>query len=275
MLRTVAVMAGVWTVLATHGAGQALELPDRETFFREARETLARSQQLWHRYAYTERRTEIHMNPFGRVGMGDTLVLEVRPSANPQLTHRRVIQRNGMTVSKADLDRQEAQYRARVARVERDAGDADAVARREHDDAQARRRAQVIIDDVLNTLRFDLVRREMRDGRPAIVVSFSGKPGAKPATRQGRLASVFNGHVWVDESSREVTYVRGRATSDVAFGGFIAKIYEGTEVVIDRQEIEPGVWMPTQLSLKGEVRALFRKAHIDHLIEWSDYRRLP
>jgi hypothetical protein len=33
--------------------------------------------------------------------------------------------------------------------------------------------------------------------------------------------------------------------------------------------------MPTKLSLKGEVRALFRKAHIDHLIEWSDYRRLP
>jgi hypothetical protein len=275
MLRTVAVMAGVWTVLATHGAGQALKLPDRETFLREARETLARSQQLWHRYAYTERRTEIHMNPFGRVGMGDTLVLEVRPSANPQLTYRRIIQRNGVAVSKTDLERQDAQHRAKVARAERQAGDEEAVARRTHDDAEARRRAQAVIDDVLNTLRFDLVRREVRDGRPAIVVSFSGKPGAQPATRQGRIAAVFKGNVWVDESSREVTYVRGKATSDVSFGGFIAKIYEGTEVVIDRQEIEPGVWMPTKLSLTGEVRALFRKAHIDQVIEWSDYRRLP
>ena len=275
MLRTAAVAAGMWACVAALGAGQAPDLPHRETFLREARQTLARSQQLWHRYSYTERRTEIHLNPFGRIGMGDRLVLEVRPSANPQLTYRRVVQRNGIAVSKAELDRQETEYRARVSRVERESAEAGAATRRERDEALASRRAQSIIDDVVDTLRFDVVRREVRDGRPAIVVSFSAKPDARPTTRQGRVAKVFSGHVWIDEASREVTYMRGQAARDVAFGGFIAKIYEGTVVVVDRQEIEPGVWMPTQLSLQGEMRALFRKARIDHLIEWSDYRRLP
>jgi len=33
--------------------------------------------------------------------------------------------------------------------------------------------------------------------------------------------------------------------------------------------------MPSRVSLKGTVRALFRRAQIDYLIEWFDYRRTP
>ena len=260
--------------LTVQSAGQTVDLPDRQTFLRETRESLARSQQLWHRYAYKERRTDLHLNPFGRMGTGDTRVLEVRPSPNPQLTYRRVIERNGVPVSQRELDRQDADYRARIARLERAYAGSDS-ARREQDELLARRRAQMIIDDVLNTLQFDLVRRERRDGRPAIVVAFSASPKARPMTREGRIAKAFKGHVWVDEASHEVTYLSGVATHDVSFGGIIAKIYEGTEAIVDRREIEPGVWMPSRVSLKGTVRALFRKAQFDYLIEWFDYRRTP
>ena len=272
----VATVLVVCAAVTAHGsAGQRNDLPDRETFLRETREALARSQLVWHRYAYKERRTDLHLNPFGRMGTGDTRLLEVRPSPNPQLTHRRVIERNSKPVSKLELDRQDADHRARVARIEREYGDADAARRREQDELLARRRAQMTIDDVLNTLQFEIVRRELRDGRPAIVVAFSARPNARPTTREGRIARVFTGHVWIDERSREVTYLTALATDDVSFGGFIAKIYEGTEAVVDRREIEPGVWMPSRVSLKGTVRALFRKAQIDYLIEWFDYQVIP
>jgi hypothetical protein len=62
------------------------------------------------------------------------------------------------------------------------------------------------------------------------------------------------------------------AVDDVSFGGFIAKVYKGTNAIVKRQEIAPGVWMPTRLSLSGDVRALFRRAKIDHVVEWFDYR---
>src|SRR5262245_15615852 len=57
-------------------------LPDRESFLAETRQNLERSRRdsLW---AYTERRTELHMNPFGRVGSGDageTTAYQVTPS---------------------------------------------------------------------------------------------------------------------------------------------------------------------------------------------------
>jgi len=252
-------------------------LPDRESFLREAREALGRSQEVWHRYSYKERRTDVHVNPFGRLGTGDTRVLEIRPSPNPQLTYKRVIERNGKPVSQQELDRQDADYRAHLAQVQRRTAGATADERRrgEQEDALARRRAQMVINDVLNTLRFDLVRRETRNGRPAIVVAFAARPDARPVTRQGRIARVFKGHAWVDEESREVTSVEAVAVDDVAFGGFIAKLYEGTRAVLRRDQIEPGVWMPTRVHLSGDVRALFRKTKIDYVVEWFDYQRMP
>lgn len=268
-------------LLAAHSAGRSQDLhpdlPNRDTFLRETREVLIRSQQLWHRYAYKERRTELHLNPFGRMGMGGTRVTEVRPSADPRLTYRRVIERNGAPLSQFELDRQDAEYRARAAQARREAASADADddKRRQQDELLARRRAQMIIDDVVNTLQFDVVRREVRDGRPAIVISFAARPHARPSTREGRLARVFTGQLWVDEATREVMHLEGVAGDDVSFGGFVAKMYEGTKAVVVRQEIEAGVWMPTRLTLTGDVRALFRKAKIDHIVEWFDYRSTP
>lgn len=261
-------------MLAAQGAGQTADLPDRDTFLRDAREAVSRSQQLWHRYAYKERRTELHTNPFGRLGTGDTLVTEVRPASDPRLTYRRVLERNGVALPKAELDRQDAEYRSRIARLPGEDVSPDA-GRTSRDDQLARRRAQLVIEDVLNTLQFDLVRWEFLGGKPVIVVSFAAKPDARPATKEGRLARVFKGSLWIDEASRELMHLNAVATHDVSFGGFIAKVYEGTEAFVERRQIDPGVWMPTKLTLTGEFRALFRRARIEHVVEWFDYRMRP
>ena len=169
--------------MAARSLAQNPDLPDPDAFLREAREALARSQQLWHRYAYKERRTELHMNPFGRMGTGGTRVLEVRPSADVRLTYRREIERNGAPVSKLELDRQDAAYRERVAKLERDSDGAERA--ETNDDVLARRRAQMTIEDVLNTLRFSLVRRELFAGRPALLVAFAARPDARPVHARG------------------------------------------------------------------------------------------
>jgi hypothetical protein len=267
-------ICAVCLLAAVLGQDQPADLPPREPFLTETREALSRSQQLWHRYAYRERRTELHLNPFGRMGTGGTRVTDVRPSPNPHLTHRRVIERDGVPVSKHDLDRQEAEYRARVARVQRDAADPRAAEQRKQDEETATKRARAVVDDVIKTLQFEIDRREIRNGRPIIVITFTPKPSARPTTREGNMAKVFKGSVWIDEASREVTDMRAVAIDDVSFVGFIARVYKGTEAVVERREVEPGVWMPTRLTLTGDIRALFRKATIKHMIDWSDYRSI-
>ena len=49
----------VCVLAMAHGLGQKADLPPHESFFTETREALSRSQQLWHRYSYRERRKVI------------------------------------------------------------------------------------------------------------------------------------------------------------------------------------------------------------------------
>src|SRR5688572_5057936 len=115
----------------------ARPLPDPGTFYAAVRENLARAQQVVHWYAYKERRTDLHTNPFGRIGTGGTRVIEVYPSANAELTYRRLVERNGVPVGQKELEEQDRAYRRRVADVEQRAkrSTADDRRRRAEDDA--------------------------------------------------------------------------------------------------------------------------------------------
>ena len=119
--------------------------------------------------------------------------------------------------------------------------------------------------------------RTTRDGVSAIVVTFTPKPNARPTTRQGRTAQKFAGTIWVDEAALEVMRVEAKSTDDITYGGgFVARLDQGTTATLTRRRVGGDVWMPTELTLAGNGRAvLFRKLVVDYAIQWFDYRRLP
>jgi hypothetical protein len=253
----------------------ARPLPDPGTFSAAVRENLARAQQVTHRYAYKERRTELHTNPFGRIGTGGTRVIEVYPSANRDLTYRRLVERNGVPVGAEERAEQDRAYRRHVADVERRAArrTTDDRRRRAEEDATARQRADAMIGDVVDSLLFKLEGRVMYDGEEAIAIAFAPKPDARPKTRQGRLAQKFAGTMWVRETDAEVMHLEAHAVDDISFGlGIVARLNKGTTATLTRRPVPGGVWMPTELTLSGRGRAaLFRRLVVDYSIEWFDY----
>ena len=146
--------------------------------FKATQDNLARAQREQGRYAYKERRTELHTNPFGRMGTDGVVVYDVTPGPEPGVVYRTLLEQDGVKVPDAKPERQE---------------------RRE------RRQSRSSIDDVVATLNFVLDRREVRDGRETIVVTFAAKPDARPETREGRLAKLFTGSIWVDEAAQRNT----------------------------------------------------------------------
>ena len=259
-------------------AQDARPLPDSDTFYAAVRENIARAQQATHLYAYKERRTDIHTNPFGRIGTGGTRVIEVYPSANTELTYRRLVERNGVPVGAEELAEQDREYRRHVADVEQraDRRTADDRRRRAEEDAAARQRASAMIDDVVDTLLFKLEGRVMHNGEEAIAIAFAPKPDARPKTRQGRLAQKFTGTMWVREADAEVMHLEAHAVDNISFGlGIVARLNKGTTATLTRRPVPGGVWMPTELTLSGRGRAaLFRRLVVDYSIEWFDYARM-
>jgi hypothetical protein len=249
---------------------QEKPLPEFDVIYKTARENLARAQRSTHLYAFKERRTDLHTNVFGRLGTGGVRLSEVYPSPTARLTYRRVIERNGMPVSAAELAQQDRAYRERVAEAQRRP--------RAEEPGTARQRGERMIADVVDTLQFTSAGRAMRDGVQTIVVSFTPKPTARPVTREGRIAQKFAGTVWMQESNFEVMRVEAKAVDDLSFGyGLVARLGEGTPALMVRKPVADGIWMPTELRLNGRGRAAFglRRLVIDYVVEWFDYRRLP
>jgi hypothetical protein len=253
-------------------------LPDPETFYRMVRQNLTRAERSQHLYTYKERRTDIHTNPFGKLGTGGTSVFHVYPSPARRLSYRRLMERDGKPIPEGELAEQDREYRLRVDEVMRERAMAASDHRSvEQESEAARQRQQRTIDDVIDTLQFQLKGRTTHEGVAAIVVTFTPKPNARPSTRQGRMAQKFTGTIWVDEAALEVMRVEAKSTDDLTYGGgLVASLGEGTTATVTRRRVGGDVWMPTALTLTGQGRAVvFRKLVVDYAIEWFDYRRLP
>lgn len=282
-VRLIAVMIAM--LLAPDGGSQTQRadgtagvVADRQAFFAHVRANLIRAQRATHQFSYKERRTKFHANPFGRLGTDGEELFHVFPSVNPRLTYRRMLVRNGHALSAAELARQDREYRARSADVRRRLENETAADRRRRldEDARTSRRAQEMVDDVIAALDFTIRGRGDIDGRPAVTVTFAGKPAARPRTREGRIAQKFEGTVWIHPELREVMHVSARTTGRVSFGyGMVARLNEGTTGSLTRQPIEPDLWMPTTARLSGEGRAVLqlRKLEVDFTVDWFDYQR--
>jgi hypothetical protein len=244
------VLAGVVVVAATAGARQAPPLPDPEPFYAEARANMERAQIAQRDFAYRERRTELHLNPFGRLGSGGTVLYEYTPLPDGG-AERRLIERDGKPVTDAPVERRPPR-RGRGSR-------------------------RSAVDDVVAVLRFTVERRMLHEGQPTIAVKFEPKPGASAETREGGLARRFAGTIFINEASKEVVRVDATAIEDLTYGfGMVARLGKGTTVALTRERVEPNLWLPTSIRFMGKGRALlFRRLDIDQTIEWVNYRRIP
>jgi hypothetical protein len=230
-------------------AGQGVPLPEPEPFYADTRANLERAQRAQGEFAYRERRTELHLNPFGRLGTGGTVVYEVTPLPGGG-TERRLIERDGTAASGSEVERREPRGR------------------------RPRRRSAV--DDTVGVLHFTIDRRDTVAGRRVIVVRFAPKADGNAETREGNLAKRFSGTIFVDEEAREVVRVEATAIDDLTYGfGVVARLGRGTKVHLAREPVEGNLWLPTNIRFSGSGRALlFRRLEIDQVIEWTNYRRV-
>jgi hypothetical protein len=224
--------------------------PEPDVFFEAVRANLARSQDDQRLFAYKERRTELNLNPFGRLGTGGVRVTEVTPVEDGSAVTIRVIERDGKAVTDS----------APIRRPIRMSG-----------------RGRRVVDDVASTLDVSINRRDHLAGHDAIVAVFTARRDAKPQTREGRIARNFAGEIWIDERTREVFRLDAKAVDEVAFGygGMLARLNKGATVTLRRELVQGNLWLPVSMRFNGEGRALLlRKLTIDFAVDWFDYRKV-
>lgn len=113
--------------------------------------------------------------------------------------------------------------------------------RRDHSD---------LVDTALKAFRITWTGRETRtdSNGPHTFIKFllDPNPDYEPINRFAASFQHVHAVLWVDEAQAQFARLEGDIASDIPFAGGIAgKVYRGGHVVMEQEEVAPGVWLPT------------------------------
>ena len=248
-------------------------LPEIRAFLEEVRRGLHTDELLVDRYTFNEKRMERRFDAAGKVKEVTLELYEVYPSPNPGRTYRKLVERNGRPLPASEIEKQD---RKQLARIERDAADPVAAARkREKKEAEFRRREDQVVEELFRIYEITITGRETLEGRPAIVVAFRPRHGVRPSTRTGKILQKFEGKAWIDEQDRQLARAEGMLLENFSYGlGVLARLYKGASAYFQRRKVNGEVWLPAEARFTGSARILLVKGlRVDSLSEYSDYRK--
>jgi hypothetical protein len=256
-------------------AAQDRPLPAPDVFLANVRAHLRTDRTLLSQYTYLQRSRDLHFTKTGKIAPGAEKLYQVYPGLHPRERYERLMAVDGKPRDPSELAADDRKHQKKVlddlAKREREsAGDrekrlkAEAKELREEDDQ---------VDDVFRVYDFRLVERQVVDGQPMIVVDFAPKPGAAAKTDNGKVLTKARGRAWVSEDDYQLARLEAEMIADVSVGLFLAKLYKGTTVSVDRRKVNGEVWLPARVRLNLSGRALVRKFNLESVIEFSDYRK--
>jgi len=127
--------------------------------------------------------------------------------------------------------------------------------------------------NVLEAFDFHLVGEEVVAGRPAYVFQATPHPGYRAGGKYAKIFSRVEGKLWVDKQDFGWIKVDGQVTESFSMGLFVARVQQGSHVILEQTCVGDAVWVPRRLEVRATARILFVKSlDIDRILTYSDYR---
>jgi hypothetical protein len=127
--------------------------------------------------------------------------------------------------------------------------------------------------EVLLAFDFHLIGEEIVEGRSAYVLHATPHLGYHAHGKYGKMLSRVEGKLWVDKQDFGWIRVDGRVTESFSMGLFVARVQQGSNIVLEQTCVGDAVWVPKRLEVRASARILFLKSlGIDRILTYSDYR---
>jgi len=147
--------------------------------------------------------------------------------------------------------------------------------KRHHDHAE-------LIDEAAKAFRITWAGRETLPASipgqgPRTLTKFllDPDPDYKPINRLATTFQHIHAAVWVDEAQAQIAHVEGDIATDITFvGGVVAKVYHGGYIVMDQDEVAPGIWLPTMYNYEVDGRKFLFAFGVHERTEITRYRRI-
>jgi len=139
-----------------------------------------------------------------------------------------------------------------------------------------RDRQEEVFNDILNAYDFKILKREMRNSRPTLVMSFKPKKEAKLKSMVARrIFPKTEGTAWVDEEDAQLTRIDVYFIDDVKLGfGILASIRKDTRMVREWQKLNNEIWVQSRNESRVKARVLLAKGYNRRRIDdYTDYKK--
>ena len=129
--------------------------------------------------------------------------------------------------------------------------------------------------DLIDRYAFTVERREVLNGRPALVLSF--QPRSKDLPIKQMADHVLNhvaGHVWVDEVEFDIAKFDLHLERKLTLWDGILASFERFDLMLVRTRMEQGVWINSSFASSVEGRKLFDSVRYKTREQSSNFRRM-
>lgn len=273
-----ATIVALISVAAVRVFTQDRPLPDLATFLAQARTKLQTDDERRRSYIYVETQRERKLDGSGRVRSESVKVVESYPPL-PGEDERweRVLEEGGKRKTDAELARQDTDRQKTAEAVAKRLSSQTPADRAKAVRANAQERKEALdrINDIFVVYDIRMVGRERIDGYDSIALALEPKPGARPATREGKWMAYFRCRAWVSETDHELIKLNVEANRDANIGfGMLARLNTGTEMTFTRRFVNNEVWLPARADYTIKARVLMLKRYLQGgTIEFSNYRK--
>ncbi|MBM3744208.1 MAG: hypothetical protein FJW34_00250 [Acidobacteria bacterium] len=184
----------------------------------------------------------------------------------------RLIERDGRPLSAGERQRHGAALRKAL-----DEYKALSPAERERHRQEERRKyaeENAWLKELPEALDCQLVGEETLNGRAVLVFAVSPRPGYQPRNLRTRVFLKVKGQIWIDQEAHEMVRVQVEMFDDVTVGwGLIGRFFKGTRAAIERQRVQPKVWLTTSEVVRFAARILLVKSVNEEVTtRYSEYR---
>jgi hypothetical protein len=243
-------------------------LPDIPALLQEVAGNQERLEKLLDHYAYTESHAIREFDKGGTMREKPDDTYEITFVRGRQV--RRLVAREGQALSASDQAKEDRKLEKQVLQIEKEA----AATRKGPDGKPAGRQRSVSIGAGLKTSRMSNPRWEQFAGRELVVFDFEPNLAYKPKDSAEKLMQKVAGTLWVDAADRQVVRFEAKLLESYKVGGgLLGSVKPGATIIAEQTRINNEIWLPSQIEVQLDARALFVGVSLNRIVRYSKYQR--
>lgn len=221
-------------------------------------------------YTYTEREETKKLNKKGEVTSTESKTSDVLQIYDE--TVEKLVAKDDKPLSEKEAAKEDARIQ-KIIDKRKNESDSDREKRVKKEEKD-REEGREFVKEIADAYNFRLLGVENIAGRDAWVIEAQPRPGYVAHKKEAKVLEKITGKIWIDKAESQWVRMDVKVTDTISFGLFLARLHEGTRVVVEQTRVNDEVWLPKHAAVHVDVRlALLKNFDQDIDITDRDYKK--